>query len=139
MIYDNIEADDVIGYLAKQVIKEDEGEGKVLSETVIYRPTLPSPKEILSSSPLILAKTARILEVTKKEETPINLTPHINLPTNLQISHIVCLLFSLILFQLYFRLLNLIQNPVHSPLVSLAENQATHHHRYLQAYHLHNL
>jgi hypothetical protein len=61
--------------------KEDEGERKVLSETVIYRPTLPSPKEILSSSPLILATTARILEVIKKEETPSNLTPYINLPT----------------------------------------------------------
>lgn len=30
MIYDNIEADDVIGYLAKQVIKEDEGEGALI-------------------------------------------------------------------------------------------------------------
>jgi len=30
MIYDNIEADDVIGYLVKQVIKEDEGEGALI-------------------------------------------------------------------------------------------------------------
>jgi len=61
--------------------KEDEGEGKVLSETMIYRPTLPSPKDISSSSPLILAATARILEVTKKEETNIDLMTHFNLPT----------------------------------------------------------
>jgi len=58
--------------------KEDAGEGKDNSET--EKPTLLSPKDILSSSPFILAKTTRILEVTKKEESPSKLTPYINLP-----------------------------------------------------------